>query len=230
MPEHDLIGGDVWLRRLHLIGPPGPSNIGRMTDAISIVRSSKDFVELKPSAAVAIDLKYATPDNFIGEDVYKNFCHAFLHRFAFRKLEKAAEFLQRQKPQCKFLILDALRPRSVQRILWAKVKGTDEESYVADPDKGSMHNYGMAVDLTVIDEKGQWLDMGSGFDDFRELSQPILEEKFLQSGMLTAKHRENRLLLRHSMEAGGFLSIKTEWWHFNAMTLDEARKDFQIIE
>lgn len=195
-----------------------------------MIMKSKDFIEILPSPQFAIDLKYATTDNFMGENVYKNFRQAFLHKMAFEKLEQASQALQKKKPKHKLLILDALRPRSVQEILWSKVKGTSSEKYVADPAKGSMHNYGLAVDLTIIDENNQWLDMGSGFDDFRDLSQPILEDQFLQQGLLSERQKQNRLLLRAAMQSAGFLTIKTEWWHFNATTLDEAKKDFQIIE
>lgn len=201
-----------------------------MSEVLQAVSSSQDFVEIKASEKVAIDLKYATTDNFMRENVYREFRQAFLHKLAFAKFEKATEHLKKQKPGFKFLILDALRPRSVQRILWSKVKGTPEEKYVANPDKGSMHNFGLALDLTIIDENGRWLDMGSGFDDFREVSQPIKEDEYIEKGLLTATHMRNRLLLRDSMQAGGFLTIKTEWWHFNALTLEEARSKYQIIE
>lgn len=202
----------------------------KLSDVVATIQESKDFVEIHASEKVAIDLKYATTDNFMKKNVYQEFRQAFLHRLAFEKFEKAAAHLKKQKPGYKFLVLDALRPRSVQKILWSKVKGTPEEKYVANPDKGSMHNFGLALDLTIIDENGKWLDMGSGFDDFRELSQPIKEDEFIEKGILTGHHMRNRLLLRESMQAGGFLTIKTEWWHFNAMTLDEARRDYKIIE
>lgn len=201
-----------------------------MADLLKVISESRDFVEIRVSDRVAIDLKYATTDNFMRENVYQDFRRAFLHKLAFQKFEKAIQHLQKSRPEHKFLVLDALRPRSVQRILWNKVKGTTEEKYVANPDKGSMHNFGLALDLTIVDEHGRWLDMGSGFDDFRELSQPILEDQFIEKGVLTATHMRNRLLLRDAMQAGGFLTIKTEWWHFNALSLEEARRDYQIIE
>jgi D-alanyl-D-alanine dipeptidase len=118
----------------------------------------------------------------------------------------------------------------VQRILWDKVKGTHQEKYVADPDKGSMHNFGMAVDLTVIDEKGVPLDMGTGFDEFSDASQPSREDEFLANGTLSTRHITNRLILRHAMEASGFIQLPHEWWHFDAAPKAHVRAHYQIVE
>lgn len=189
-----------------------------------------DFLEILPSERFSVDLKYASTDNFVGENIYGEFRRAFLHRIAFEKLQKAAENLSRRRFGHKLLILDALRPRSAQWVLWNKVAGTDSEKYVADPRRGSLHNYGMAVDLTITTPTGQWLDMGSGFDDFRELSQPRFEDRFLANGDLTTAQVENRKLLRSCMEGAGFDSIPHEWWHFNALPADRVRSDFTILE
>jgi zinc D-Ala-D-Ala dipeptidase len=191
---------------------------------------SFEYVDLSDLPFIKIDLRYASLNNFMNEDVYGAFNKAYLHRVAADKLSKATHFLQLQKPGFKFLILDALRPRSAQRKLFAKVKDTPQEKYVANPDKGSVHNFGFAVDLTVIDPSEKELDMGSGFDDFRPLSEPSKEEMFLSEGLLSQLHINNRRLLRSSMEQGGFLSIPHEWWHFNALTIDEVRKNFAIVE
>ena len=109
----------------------------------------KDFIDLEEIHGLQVDLRYASENNFTGVNLYGNFRKAFLHEVAFQKLKKASQFLQKKNPEFRFLILDALRPRSVQRVLFSKVKGTPKESYVADPDKGSVHNYGLAVDLTL---------------------------------------------------------------------------------
>lgn len=202
-----------------------------MHPALTEIQSSKDFIEIQPSQTIAIDLKYATFDNFMGSNVYGEFRKAYLHREAFEKLMVAAAELEKQRPGHKLLILDALRPRSIQRVLWSKVVGTPSEKYVANPDgRGSMHNYGMAVDLTIIDADGRWLDMGAGFDDFREISQPSLEENFLRSGDLTRNQIANRELLRHCMFKAGFFGIGSEWWHFNAITRENLANGYTIIE
>lgn len=179
---------------------------------------------------VQIDLRYASNNNFVGKNLYGDFKKAFLHKEAFAKFKKADEYLVENHPGFKFLVLDALRPRSVQRILFAKVKDTSQESYVADPDKGSVHNFGFAIDLTLVDSQGHEVDMGTPFDDFTDLAQPHYEEKFLKENKLSAQQLRNRKILRSAMVTGGFRSIPNEWWHFNALGIEEAKKNHRIVE
>lgn len=197
---------------------------------ISALEKSNDFQEIKDSNLFSIELKYATTDNFMKVNAYGSLKRAFLHRIAFQKLTTAALSVQKYHSHYKLLIYDALRPRSAQRVLWKYVVGTSHQKYVADPDKGSIHNYGFAVDLTVIDQNGAPLDMGAAFDDFREISQPDQEEKFLASGELTKDHIENRMLLRNAMVGAGFSSIAHEWWHFEALSREIVRSQHSIIE
>lgn len=197
---------------------------------ISTLEKSKDFKEIKNSNLFSIELKYATKDNFMKENAYGSFKRAFLHEIAYEKLVRAAETVQKVNPSYKLLIYDALRPRSAQRVLWKYVVGTPQQKYVADPDKGSVHNFGFAVDLTVMDENGRPLDMGAGFDDFREISQPDQEQKFVKSGELTEEHMRNRKLLRNAMVSAGYRAIAHEWWHFEALPREEVRKNHKIVE
>ena len=189
-----------------------------------------EFIELKNIDGLKIDLKYASDDNFLGENVYGDFKIAYLHKIAFEKMEIADRVLKKTRPDVNFLIYDALRPRSAQRILFSKVEGTPQEKYVANPDRGSLHNFGVAVDLTLIGADGEPLDMGTGFDEFSPRSEPAREAEFIADGSLTAEHIANRKLLRDSMTAGGFKAIPHEWWHFNAMTLAEAKERLKIVE
>ena len=198
--------------------------------SLQVVLMSQDFVELYNSDFYIIDLKYASSDNFMNENVYNEFNRAFLHRHAAEKLQKAALTLKELKPQYKFIIYDVLRPRSVQWKMWALVKGTDKEEYIANPEEGSSHNYGMAVDLSIVDEKGQVLDMGSAFDEFDDKSKPKLEQKFISENKLSRVHIENRNLLRACMEPAGFKQFSSEWWHFNALPFAELRAHFTIVE
>ncbi len=197
---------------------------------ISALEKSNDFQEIKDSNLFSIELKYATTDNFMKVNAYGSLNRAFLHRIAFQKLTAAALSVQKTHPQYRLLIYDALRPRSAQRVLWKYVVGTPQQKYVADPDKGSIHNYGFAVDLTLIDKTGLPLDMGAAFDDFREISQPDQEEKYLASGELTQDHINNRLLLRNAMVGAGFFSIAHEWWHFEALPRTQVRQEFSLVE
>lgn len=198
--------------------------------SLQVVLQSKDFVELKDSDFYVIELKYATTSNFMNENVYNEFNRAFLQSHAAEKLQKAVLKLKELKPNYKFIIYDVLRPRSVQWKMWNRVKGTDQEQYIANPVEGSSHNYGMAVDLSIVDEKGQVLDMGSGFDEFDEISQPKYEARFIAENRLSSIHIENRNLLRTCMETVGFRQFTTEWWHFNALPFAEIRAQFTIVE
>lgn len=189
-----------------------------------------EFNDLSNLPGIKIDLRYASTNNFTGLNLYGEFKKAFLHEVAYQKLEKAIGHLKKHHPDFNFLILDALRPRAVQKILFSKVEGTNQESYVANPDKGSVHNFGMAIDLTLIDRNGYEVDMGTPFDDFTDLAQPRYEEKFLREKILTAEHIQNRKILRNAMIAGGYRSIPNEWWHFNALNIDEIKSQFHIVE
>jgi D-alanyl-D-alanine dipeptidase len=189
-----------------------------------------EFRELTVIPELKIDLRYASTDNFTGINLYGEFKRAYLHELAFTKLEKAQGLLKKKYPDFNLLILDALRPRSVQRVLFSFVEGTSAEGYVANPDRGSVHNYGFAVDLTVVDGAGNELDMGTAFDDFTDLAQPRYEEKFLAEHKLSEQQLTHRKILREVMVGSGYRTIPNEWWHFNALPMDEIRKNFQIVE
>ncbi len=107
---------------------------------------------------------------------------------------------------------------------------TPGEKYIAKPEPGSLHNFGFAVDLTVLDERGRELDMGAGYDDFRDIAQPQLEAKFISSGELTREHFRNRMTLRSVMETAGFAQLAHEWWHFDALPKAEVKDRFRIVE
>jgi D-alanyl-D-alanine dipeptidase len=199
-------------------------------ESLNFLESSADFIELKDGESFRIDLRYGTTNNFVGHNMYGPFQKAFLHKIAAEKLFRALSLLQSHHPGFRFLIFDALRPRSIQRILWSHVEGTPGEKYIARPEPGSLHNFGFAVDLTVLDDQGRELDMGAGYDDFRDIAQPQLEEKFIASGELTRDHFRNRMTLRSVMETAGFAQLAHEWWHFDALPKAEVKDRFKIVE
>lgn len=198
--------------------------------SLDFLRDHPDFEVLQDGDGFKIDLRYASSNNFVGYDMYGPFRSAILHKVAARKLYQALEFLRSEHPGYSFIIFDALRPRSVQRILWKFVVGTEGEKYIANPDNGSLHNFGFAVDLSVLDASGCELDMGAGYDDFRPIAQPQLEQQFLQSGELSRAQVDNRLILRRCMERAGFAQLAHEWWHFDALPKAEVKSQFQIVE
>jgi len=198
--------------------------------SLDFLSSSDDYLELRDGEGFQIDLRYASTNNFVGHNMYGPFNKAFLHKLAAEKLFTALEHLQTHHPGHRFLIFDALRPRSIQRVLWSHVEGTPGEKYIARPEPGSLHNFGFAVDLSVINPDGRELDMGAGYDDFRDIAQPQLEAKFIASGELTRQHFHNRMLLRSVMETAGFAQLAHEWWHFDALPKVEVKDRFQIVE
>jgi D-alanyl-D-alanine dipeptidase len=133
------------------------------------------------------------------------------------------------RPGHTVLVLDAVRPQRVQQQLWDALAGTGLQLYLADPARGSIHSYGMALDLTILDPAGRELDMGTGFDDMTPLSHPALEEGFLRSGALSAVQVANRRLLRDAMGQAGFVGIDTEWWHFDCGDRNRVRQTFRRV-
>ncbi|MBP6586180.1 MAG: M15 family metallopeptidase, partial [Flavobacterium sp.] len=194
------------------------------------LRNRKEFVRLEESKEVKILLKYASSDNFMKENLYGEFTFCYLHREAFSKFQKAITKLKERKPNWKFILYDCLRPRSIQYKLWKKVKGTLQEPYVANPYKGSIHNFGFALDLSVLDEFGKEIDMGTAFDDFTPLAEPTKEEKFFKEGKLTKIQIENRKILRSIMIQSGFIQRPNEWWHYDALPQSIVQKKFRIVE
>jgi D-alanyl-D-alanine dipeptidase len=187
------------------------------------------FRHLSTIAGIAVDLRYATPNNFVGRDLYSPYDCAWLHRDAAAALERVVAWLKARRPDCTPLVLDALRPQRVQQQLWDALAGTDLQMYLADPQRGSIHSFGMALDVTLLDEAGRELDMGTGFDDMTLLSHPALEASFLASGELTAAQAANRQLLRDAMFQAGFVGINTEWWHFDCGDRNVVRQTFRRV-
>ncbi len=186
----------------------------------------KNFVEVLPTNEIVLDLKYATDDNFMNANLYDSFDRCFLSQTAFEKLQAAATVLKKQHPELQFRIWDALRPASIQSQMFEHLQGTPFETYVAAPEPGSMHNFGMAVDLSLQTKDGELLEMGTDFDHFAELAQPIKEDHFLKTGELSSRAYAHRLLLRRLLEAQGFQVLPHEWWHFNALPADKVYGQF----
>jgi D-alanyl-D-alanine dipeptidase len=187
-----------------------------------------DVQGLDPS--IRVDLKYSTTDNFMHAAVYGDLVHCYLQREVAELLVKAQGLLKQRRPELSLKVFDGARPRRVQELMWAIVKGTEQQKYVASPASGSMHNFGSAVDLTLTDRHGVDLDMGTPYDFLGELAQPRYQERFLQEGRLTRDQVEHRELLRAVMVGAGFSPIPNEWWHFDAFSRSEVKVRYRILE
>jgi len=193
------------------------------------VPSHPDFRSLLSIAGISVDLRYATPDNFVGHDVYGGLDCAWLRREAADALELAAAWLASKRPGYTLRVLDALRPQRVQEVLWAELQGTPLTMYLANPERGSIHSFGMAVDVTVIDPRGAEVDMGSGFDEMSLNSHPDHEVEHLALGLLQPAQLVERGWLRAAMRHAGFQSISTEWWHFDFGDRVAVRRDLPRV-
>ena len=196
-----------------------------------IARGLVDIQTIDPN--IEVDLKYSTTDNFIKRDVYGDLQRAYLQPMAAQKLARANRELQKNNPDLHLLVYDAARPHSVTKLFWEHMSylpPKKREDFVADPALGSVHNFGCAVDLTVADANGKPLDMGTPFDYNGFLAYPTKEAAMLKTGKLTKQQVANRLLLRRAMRTAGYDSITSEWWHFNALPREKAKKLYGFIE
>ncbi|MBN7810260.1 M15 family metallopeptidase [Algoriphagus sp. H41] len=182
---------------------------------------------------VLIELKYSTTDNFFGKDVYGEHVRCYLQPEVAEMVGKAQALLQKDHPNLTLLIYDGVRPRSVQQILWDSLDKPDsiKPLYVADPKVGGLHNFGVAVDLTIFDTAADsTLDMGTGYDYFGYPAYPDREKQMLAEKKITSAQVANREILRKVMKEAGFHGVGSEWWHFNAFTRKEAGEKFKIVE
>ena len=165
-----------------------------------------DLVDLSAVGAnFKFDIRYATRNNFMGEVMYTRPA-AYLQRPAALALAAASHELSSRG--LGLLVFDAYRPWAVTWLFW-EATPVEKRSYVANPSRGSRHNRGCAVDLTLYDLKtGKMLPMPSGYDDFSERAHQDF------SGG-SDEERKNRLILREAMEKEDFLPYRYEWWHFD---------------
>ena len=165
-----------------------------------------DLVELvKLDPAIKLDIRYATPNNFTGRPVYTE-ARAFLQRPAAEALVRASRALRANGYG--LAVFDGYRPWYVTKLFW-DLTPADKKQFVGDPSKGSRHNRGCAVDLTLYDLKtGREVSMPSEFDEMTERSH-------ISYAGGTPEQRRLRDLLRASMEAEGFTVYEPEWWHYD---------------
>lgn len=188
-----------------------------------------DFRSLLSLAGIAVELRYASPDNFVGRPLYGGLDCNYLRKEAADALESAAAWLARMRPGYRLLVLDALRPQRAQEALWSELAGTPLERYLAHPERGSIHSFGMALDATLLDAQGRECDMGTPFDDMSELSHPEFEAQDLALGRLSAEQLRERGWLRAALVQAGFQPISTEWWHFDFGDRVAVRRDLPRV-
>ena len=178
--------------------PPKERGHFRQSDLVEIV-------QLDPT--ITLDIRYATTNNFLHRPVYSQ-ARAFMQRPAAEALVRAHRALRTKGYG--IVVFDAYRPWLVTKLFWDSA--SDEErriEFVANPKKGSRHNRGCAVDISLVDlSRGRQVTMPSGYDEFTERAFPDYAGG-------TAEARALRDLLRTAMEAEGFTVYHAEWWHFD---------------
>lgn len=183
-----------------------------------------DIQEVDPS--IRVSLMYTRPDNFTGKVLYTDLREAYLHPQAAEALKKAQAELKKTHPEWSLIVYDAARPMSVQQKMWDVVKGTSKRIYVSNPaNGGGLHNYGFAVDVSICDEKGDTIPMGTIIDHLGREAHPELEADMVRRGVISQESVENRKLLRRVMAVGGYKVLKTEWWHFNWKTRKQVKAE-----
>jgi D-alanyl-D-alanine dipeptidase len=183
-------------------------------------------------STIKVDLRYSTTDNFVGVDVYGDFDKCYLQKDVAEKLVNAQKFLREKYPFYSLVVYDAVRPLHIQQMMWDTLvlPPGEKTKYLSNPGNGSLHNYGAAVDLSIIDENGIPLDMGTPFDFFGDKAHPVKEKEMLEQGILSERQVFNREMLREIMRKAGFFGIQTEWWHFNSCRREEAAQKYEIVE
>jgi D-alanyl-D-alanine dipeptidase len=179
-------------------------------------------------SSIAVNLKYSTTDNFLHKNLYGELKNCYLQKDIAEKLAAAQANLKKKYPFYSLIIYDGVRPLSIQQMMWDELD-TPDRKYVSDPEVKSLHNYGCAVDVSIINENGWEMDMGTPYDYFGELGHPIAEQRMIAEGKLAWRQFENRKLLREVMTEAGFTTITTEWWHFNGASLNTAGEKYKIV-
>jgi D-alanyl-D-alanine dipeptidase len=182
-------------------------------------------------STIHVDLRYSSENNFTGKDMYGDLNRCYLQKDVATKLANAQAALRSRYPYYSLLVFDGARPVSIQQLMWDSVDLSpgDRQKYLSNPANRSLHNYGAAVDVTIIDEAGNELDMGTPYDYFGELAHPRKETYYFGSGELSATQIANRELLREVMRGAGFSRIETEWWHFNSTSRVRAAEIYPVI-
>lgn len=206
-------------------GAPAPVDTEPTAPADDLV----DVTHLEPR--LVLDIRYATPDNFTGQRLYP-VARCLLRAPVAAQLVAAQRWLDAHHPGAVLVLKDCYRPAHIQRRMWEAVQGTRKALYVASPDKkiGSVHNYGAAVDVTLA-EGGHELDLGTPYDYLGKLAELRHEDRYLAEGKLTAAQVERRRRLRAAMvEGGGFKTIISEWWHFDALQGGELARRYRKLD
>ncbi len=200
--------------------------------ATALKMQQQGFVDIHDEdSTIQVSLMYSRADNFTGRVLYADLREAYLHPKAAQALVRAQQLLRKQRPDLALKVYDAARPMHIQQKMWDTVKGTPQQNYVSNPrNGGGLHNYGLAVDITLCDaQTGDTLDMGTIVDHLGPEAHIDNEDALVKRGIISRQAQANRKLLRNVMKQAGFTPLRTEWWHFNLVSRAEARAHYKVI-
>ncbi|MCT7981966.1 M15 family metallopeptidase [Laspinema sp. A4] len=194
---------------------PSPSVVVDITSDIPPSEGEQlvDIQDINPD--ITLDIRYATANNFLKVKLY-SVPRCLLRTSIAQKLSRVQEQLESRGLGLK--VFDCYRPLSVTRKMWEVLP---DPRYVANPARGSRHNRGAAVDLTLIDARGNELEMPTDFDDFSDRAARDYE-----GTDVSPQARQNSQLLESVMTEEGFIPLITEWWHFDA----ENWQDYPLLD
>jgi len=167
----------------------------------------------------------------LGCVLYDDLREAYLHPEAATALVAAQRKLKQLRPDLSLKVYDAARPMRIQQKMWNQVKKTAQRIYVSNPAHGGgLHNYGLAVDITLCTLKGDSIPMGTKVDHLGREAHIDIEAQLVAERKISQQARKNRQLLREVMRSAGFKPLRTEWWHFNFKSRAEAKQKYRVIE
>ena len=186
------------------ITQPEPTLVAPESIFMSQLPSWARLVDIRTvNRNIRLDIRYATANNFLKRKLYST-AKCALRSSVAQKLALVQTDLEKVGLGLK--VYDCYRPFSVTKQMWEVLP---DPNYVANPTRGSRHNRGAAVDLTLVDRTGKELEMPTPFDDFTAKAH-----RDYAGG--SAQSRKNRQLLEDAMKKQGFIGITTEWWHFDS--------------
>ncbi len=198
-----------------VVTEPIPEEVILPKKKIQIDYDTAQWKEITEQSGVVLDIRYATENNFTKKQIYP--CpRCFLRPVMAEKILALQSDIKR-KYGMSLKLFDCYRPRPAQQKLWDIVP---DARYVTPPSKGSMHNRGLAVDITLVDKDGNELDMGTEYDFFGP-------EAYTTNTTLPEEVLKNRKILIKLMEIHGMKGIRTEWWHFSLKTEKAALDDWE---
>lgn len=234
-PEQPVVATRVEVKVLHdtvYLPAPGPLPSSD-TSYLELELAQCGLVDVRSlDSSIRVDLRYADTSNFLHRNFYDGLRRAYLPCEAALRLCNAQQYLRQLDPHLSLVVWDAARPLHVQQMMWDSLPMPPDRkyNYLSPPWERSLHNYGAAVDVTIIHlSDGRLLDMGTDFDTFEKLSQPAYEWQCLRSGELSRAAYDNRRLLRTVMTRAGFQGIASEWWHFSYGSKASAAAKFKLV-